>query len=311
MGRDYPHLWGLVDLINQLSPLQKKKLRAYLSEQDVEFRAFAEEVTVILKWYIASEGLGLEYLASSYLKMCQDIVREQVKFCRTGCYALASSDEAYRTVYCDRAKMQSYMVGLALSQFLWKNHYRMYRFFAQELQQYGSKVSSYLEIGAGHGLYVVEAVKRLRSARFEVVDISTMSLEMCQGIVELASGNQSNIRFTEMDILQYSNEDGRFDFVTIGEVIEHVEDPAAVLGKVRRLLSDQGVVFLTTCANCAAVDHVYVFHDVHEIRQMIGSCGFRIMSELVLEVDELGRGVDGGGVAGYNYAAVIGDERHA
>jgi SAM-dependent methyltransferase len=47
------------------------------------------------------------------------------------------------------------------------------------------------------------------------------------------------------DFLQYQT-DEKFDVISMGDVIEHVTDPHAAMEKVRGLLSDNGVVWLST-----------------------------------------------------------------
>jgi hypothetical protein len=45
---------------------------------------------------------------------------------KTGSYPVQLSGEAFDKVYNNQVEMKSYMIGLALSQFLWPTHYAMY-----------------------------------------------------------------------------------------------------------------------------------------------------------------------------------------
>ena len=69
------------------------------------------------------------------------------------------------------------------------------------------------------------------------------------------------------------------DLEQIGEVLEHVEDPARLLRKLRELCSDDGLVFMTTPTNAPAIDHIYLFRDVQHIRDLIAEAGFDVLDE--------------------------------
>ncbi len=100
-------------------------------------------------------------------------------------------------------------------------------------------------------------------------------------------------------------EDTQFDFITMGEVIEHVEDPKPLLQNISRLLKPQGKAFLTTCANSPAIDHIYLFHNVEEIRELFSNCGLEIVEEIILPIGKNeGSSIDNS-LLGTSYAAVV------
>jgi len=294
----------VIDLINQKSPFQKKRLQGILSEKDEEFWRLAEGYLLSYEQFLRSEGLGIDYLVSGYLNMCQSMLKEQIKFLQTGKYS-APSQQACSNIYFDRNGMLSYMCGLALSQFLWKNHYAMFRFFGRQILQPGINALSYLEIGPGHGLFLTEALKNMRCQYYEAVDISPVSIELSKEIVRFMSNKSDLVNFKEMDMLDYDPSVTRFDFITMGEVIEHVDNPVVLLKKVKSLLSANGRAFVTTCSNCPAIDHVYLFNNVDEIRDMIHTCGFKIEDELVLPVESVVPVEMQNYKMGYNYAGVL------
>lgn len=294
----------IIDLINQKSPLQKKKLERYLNEQDEQFWYLAEQFLASYEKFLVSESLDLEYFVSAYLDLCRNMLKEQTKFLRTGKYSV-TFDHAYKNVYLNKAEMMSYMCGLALSQLLWKNHYEIFRFFREQIKNCQAGVTSYLEIGPGHGMFLVEALKKFNCSLYEVVDISPISIELSKKAVRYMSDKSSFVNFKEKNILDYSPSKKRFDFITMGEVLEHVENPIVLLKKIRALLSSSGEAFITTCANCPAIDHVYLFNSVEEIREMIYSCNFKIESELVLPVENTTPSHIEDYKPGYNYAGVL------
>ena len=95
-----------------------------------------------------------------------------------------------------------------------------------------------------------------------------------------------------------------FDCIVIGEVLEHVDDPLTILKNLHRLLDDAGRMFVTTCARCPAVDHVYLYQDQADIENQLIESGFKIEQRLVLPIQNLPKAADGDERPGLNYAAV-------
>ena len=182
--------------------------------------------------------------------------------------------------------MRSYMVGLALSQYLWETHYAMYRFFLELVERQRGKVKRYLEIGPGHGMYLAAALGRLDADEYEAIDISPISIDVCKGFLPFISQSAAVPHFKQQDVLDL-DENGAFDFITMGQVIEHLDDPKPILRTIRTLLATGGRAYLTTCANCPSIDHVYLFRNVSEIRYLLQECGFVIEDERVLPVEQL------------------------
>jgi len=229
------------------------------------------------------QGLSIEYVADSYLAMCKSMIVEQIKFKKTGKYRCENASVAYANTYSSEKEMASYMYGLALSYFLWPNHYLMYDFFISESKKL-QDIDAYLEIGPGHGLFLVESVKRFPHAKFEAIDISPISKSISEAIVKHFTGTDK-CRFQLLDVNHLKS--GKCDYIVMNEVLEHLDDPCSVLVKLRSLLSERGRLFITTCANCPAVDHVYQYHSVEHMRTEIREAGFETVSDLPLPVEDV------------------------
>jgi 2-polyprenyl-3-methyl-5-hydroxy-6-metoxy-1,4-benzoquinol methylase len=278
----------IINKIYQKSPFQRKKLENYLQSMDQCFFDEAEAFATTYFDYLASNGISIDLAVNSYLDMIKKMMLCQVEFMKTGKYSISNSLQAEQTVYNDYEKMNSYMFGLALSQFLWKTHYIMYKFFQQKLKENTDIIHSYLEIGPGHGLYLSKALEYLlKNEKFTAVDISSKSIGLTKSVLKYFHPEKvDEIRFIVKDILLLEINE-KFDFITMGEVIEHVDFPEKLLLKVKSLLSDNGKAFISTCVNCPAIDHVYHFKTVEEIKEILYSCGFSILDEQVLPVENL------------------------
>jgi 2-polyprenyl-3-methyl-5-hydroxy-6-metoxy-1,4-benzoquinol methylase len=207
--------------------------------------------------------------------MIADINSETVEFVRTGKYTSSTFEEVNKRVYGRPETMEYYMHGLIMSQFLWKHHYQILDYFINTLPQYKEQTKSYLEIGAGHGLYLSKALEILNNdTTFTVVDISETSIDLAKRFTD-----DKRINFNVKDIFDF-NEKEKYDFITLGEVMEHVEDPLKLLIKLHGLLSDDGILYITTPTNAPTIDHIYLFNNVQEIRDLLNKAGFTIVSEM-------------------------------
>ena len=204
---------------------------------------------------------------------------------KTGCYPLSDQGKAYDDIYDNPEKMKPYMVGLALSQVLWENHFNMFQHYKNSLNTINAK--SCLEIGPGHGLFLKEAINSFgNTATYKAVDISESSIGITRSILQFMCDPSIDIDYSIGDMLEMSIED-RFDYIIMGEVLEHVENPEAFLAKFRALLKRGGKGFLSTCVDCPAIDHVYHFKSIEEIQQMITGSGLKIVSECILPAEDL------------------------
>ncbi|MFN8296427.1 MAG: class I SAM-dependent methyltransferase [Chitinophagales bacterium] len=262
--------------IASINPIHGKKLDAnfiFFNEQ----HDYKNQATEFLKKYtkvLNNENKDFSYAIQCYLKMIADFNEETLNFMRSGKYKHSSFDEVNKAVYDNPDIMEYHMHGLLLSQFLWKHHYQIYNYFKTNIADYKNSTNYYLEIGAGHGLYLEEALRYLNPAtEFSVVDISQTSIELTKSFIE-----DDRVNYNLIDIFDFTPAQ-KYDFITMGEVLEHVEDPLRLLNRLYELLSDNGTIFITTPTNAPSIDHIYLFNNVQEIRDLISKSGFVIKSE--------------------------------
>lgn len=281
-----PHFERFVSAVKK-SPFQKKKLEKYLGTRDEVFFAQAEEFSKLYIGYLEHEGIDLEYAVQAYQKLCNDMMKCQIYFMKTGVYPVDSAEVANQDIYSNPEVMKLYMVGLALSQFLWQSHYEIYTCLLDNLKKEAPHIKSYLEIGPGHGVFLNKAIEIIDpKAEITVVDISATSMAITQSMIKYFKPTSSNIVYHTKDMLDLDL-DNKFDFITMGEVLEHVNFPEKLLTKLCDLLSPNGKAFVSTCVNCPAIDHVYHFKTVDEIRNMFALCGLKVVEERIAPVEDL------------------------
>lgn len=277
----------IVESVIARSPFQRKKLEQFLSRMDATFFIHADEFANDYIGYLDNQGIPIDYAVTAYLDMCKSMMKCQVEFMKTGAYCTTDHEQAFHEIYSSQERMKSYMIALAISQFLWPTHYSIYEAFENTIRDNAPCVDSYLEIGPGHGLYLHKAIQHLKPATDVLaVDISPVSIEITKSIISHFHPNMSNVTFWTGDILAYETPI-RYDFITMGEVLEHVNEPHYLLSRLRTLLTDSGKAFVTTSVNSPAVDHVYHFKSAEDVRTMILDAGLAISNEQVLPVEDL------------------------
>lgn len=281
----FPVLAEICRLVITKNPMHGNMIKELLTECDPEF---LEAADVYLGTYLCSlygDRPDLDNIVDAYLIFVSNVFKEEIRFRRTGNYRYARFQEVNESVYSNPHYMTRHIIGLALSQILWPNHRKMYLFFKERIKK--ERGNDYLEVGPGHGLFLAEALRVGSFDRYRAVDVSETSISLCRSLLtNFSRAAHFDLKFEVMDICDYT-ESGRYDFVTFGEVMEHLEDPSTIVRKIYDLLRPHGGMYLSTCCNCPVIDHIFLFKDVDEIRRVFHETGFLIQEELVLPYGNL------------------------
>ena len=277
----------LVNLISQEHPLQAKSLADFLQTRGTAFFAEADAKIQLIERLVEPAEI-----ANSFIKMSKDFLREEIRFRKTLEYRVKNATEANSSVYQNPAVMMYYMAGLYASYFLWPNHALIYDFFKSNIS---GPIDTILEIAPGHGLFTLFMASQFPDAKYSAVDISPTSLQLTESVYKQSTDSFLETKFFCSDFLEFSTEE-KFDFIVMGEILEHVDNPLSFLTKVSSLLSVNGRVFISTCTDSPSIDHVYHFKTVDEIRRLIESAKLNIDYEklipyksLSIEESEIGR----------------------
>ncbi|MCI5060506.1 MAG: class I SAM-dependent methyltransferase [Alphaproteobacteria bacterium] len=224
----------------------------------------------------------LSYMAESYLTIVGDTLREQIYFMRHKEYRNKSYDDVANDVYHNKDYMDQYMYGLAITSFLWPNHLDMGRLFNKTLPR--TRGGQYLDIGPGHGYYLMQAMELGNFDEYLGIDISEASIKQTGAIIDHFKPEFKD-RFTLQlkDFLEADDlEPNNFDAIVMGEVLEHVEQPDVFLKRIAELAKKDAYIFVTTCINAPAIDHIYLWRSTKDLEDMIESCGLKIKAPLRL-----------------------------
>jgi 2-polyprenyl-3-methyl-5-hydroxy-6-metoxy-1,4-benzoquinol methylase len=275
-------LQNIIDKIQLTDPLHAKKLKRNLKNLNQDYLEKCEAFIAKYDRYLKGIDKDLEFGIECYQRMIADFMYEQLRFMETGKYSSTSFDEVNKRVYNNPEVMEYFMNGLLLSQVLWKHHYTMFSFFSSTFSKYTEGVKSYLEIGGGHGLFISKAIEILGTeVNFSLLDISPTSLEVSRQFI-----GEHPVNYILSDIFEFDTP-LQYDFITMGEVLEHVEHPVDLMLKLRSLLSDEGTIFMTTPTNAPSIDHIYLFSNAEEIRTIIHQAGLEVVDEICVYAEDL------------------------
>ncbi|KJU86479.1 methyltransferase domain-containing protein [Candidatus Magnetobacterium bavaricum] len=278
---EYKTIEHIVMLVGQKNVMHKKALSNSFKECSQEYLQICEEyLSNYIRFLYDIKGMDLNRVVNAYLKMVEEVVREQVYFKSNGVYRYTSFKDVCDKVYYSLEYMFDYMIGLAISQYLWKNHRDFFLFFTKIISKQNGE--NYLEIGPGHGLFFLEAVQNGNFKKYVAIDLSETSIDMCKSLLQYNNNfDRTKVEFIHCDVYGYESEN-LFDFITIGEVMEHIEEPERLVSKTYNLLREKGEVFITTCINCPMIDHIYHFKSMEDIRDILYRFNFKIINEIVL-----------------------------
>lgn len=275
-----PRLQRLLEMVKSLRPEISKRLNRHPYLEDTRFQAWAEPFLERYERCLEQLGWSLPRACQSYLQMVDQMAFEQLQFWRTGQYRCESEKQAWDEVYSQPEVMEPYLHGLLVAQVLWPHNYELLQFFEQALEQWRPK--RYLEVGAGHGAYLVRAREILGpAATLEVLEVSSSAISLASRLVD-----DESITFRQTDPRQTELED-TCDFVVLGEVLEHLEDPASMLSALRRLVRPGGALFLTTPLNAAAIDHISLFARPEQLESLFVQTGWDLTRQKLLPTEDL------------------------
>ena len=259
-------------LVTAANPLHSSFMKRSLRSMREDTRTELTDYLI----YCLSIGLSLDYLADSYNTIVNDTMMEQMFFEEHKRYRWSRFEELAHSVYFDDAYMRKYMYGLAITAFLWPNHVALHDFFIRTFPR-GQK-GNYLEIGPGHGYYFMQSARLGDFERLLGVDISAASVALTRDIVRhFEIEKKCRAEVVETDFLTFHEDNEKYSCIVMGEVLEHVEDPGRFLSAIAGLSSPFTHIFVTTCMNAPAVDHISLFRTGKDVEDIITSSGLRIV----------------------------------
>lgn len=258
----------IIQEIKQADSLHTKKLNKNLNQIFQTHKDQFDELLNLIYLYFSSLNITPEIIARDYLKMVNDMRKEGIYFQKFGIYSCKNQTIAYEKVYSQKEIMSYYMNALLISQILWVHHFNMFIYFKENLNYYlkNNSATKILDVGPGHGFFSYIIKNNIPDyKKLDIVDISESSLMVTKRII---GPGDDKINYFNVDIFHFESY-YKYDLIILGEVLEHLDHPIDILNKLSILLTNTGVLWLTTPTNAPTLDHVYLFKSKEEVLELI------------------------------------------
>ena len=275
----YPLMKLTFEYVNKKYFLFHKTYNYIINFFDEDYLRFCEEILSIFTKMCKKEENYFKAL-DAFIEFSTMYLYLQAKLEREGKYLYSTFDEINKNVYQTQTMNEFYLDGLFLSQILWPNHYKFGQYFIDNKNLTNSE-SIVLDIPCGEGIYSYYLARFFKFKELHLIDISPYSLSYTEDLLKCASlfdNKRISLQLEDVFRLTYFK---KYDFIACGELLEHIENPDELLKKLRDILKDDGALFITTAIYSAAIDHIYLFKTVDEVKKLIGKY-FQIISEKIL-----------------------------
>lgn len=215
----------------------------------------------------------LSEMLDGYAEFCNDSMRNQVFFERTGRYRASNYAEVARDQYHNEEHMtKRYLPGMFVSHFVWPQHYHMQRGFRDLLLPRVRQARLFFEVGVGCGVYSKLTLEALPDTRGIGFDISQFALDYTGWMLNQFSLGE-RYALENHDISQGYKK--QCDFLICQEVLEHLENPAEFCKWLANMVKPGGHAYITAAFNAAHSDHIYLFHKPDELEAMLRDAGLQ------------------------------------
>lgn len=268
----FPSIAAITDAVLKEWPEHRKFVQTSLDAADPAFLARLEDVAA--NALTLADG-ALDQFAGDYHWMCNIFREEQFFFARHKHYRRSTIEEAIRDVYGNDAYMSRYVNGILLSQIMWRNHAQAMDLYRTQFLPGNRDGYDHLEVGPGHGLFLVFAARDPRCASVSAWDVSPSSLKSTTEALAKMNVDRP-VAMTEAEICSVDPAPNQFDSIICSEVLEHTEQPEKALDNLYQALRPGGRLFLNIPVNSPAPDHIYLWRKPEEIRTMVLDHGYEI-----------------------------------
>jgi len=212
-----------------------------------------------------------------YAAFAVDSMRRQRRFESAREYPAKTFAEAAEEVYLNDEYMHTqYLPGLLLSHYLWSHHYLQLQYFEHFfLPSLAAQAQPrFAEVGIGTGVYSRIALQVVPAAQGFGYDLSPVSVRFTRAHLE-AFGLLGRYDTGLRNVIEQPPED-QVSHVICVEVLEHLEDPVALLRGLKNMTTPDGKLFITAALNAANADHIYLYRNAEEVLVQAEEAGLHV-----------------------------------
>lgn len=143
------------------------------------------------------------------------------------------------------------------------------------------KGKNILDIGSGMGVFPYELKKKVKKLQINL-------LEKDKNLVKFLQKNfkKNNIKTNIDYFFKKRSYNNFFDFISINKVLEHIENPMIILGKLKKILKFRGILYIEV-PDCKAslegqfreeffIEHLHVF-SIKSLKNMIKKIKLKVI----------------------------------
>lgn len=250
--------------------------RDYATFGDPWAQAFSRDLETM---FGPPDDLRWEEAIRGYVLFSLDALRSQKFFEDNGRYKASNYAEVKRD-YWDNPEFMlvNYLPGMFISYYLWPHHYRLLRYYVDEIVPHVVERGGdhFCEVGTGTAVYSRATLDRVPGSRGTGYDISPHSLSFGARVLK-AFGVDDRYSLELRDIV--ASPPAPTDYVICQEVLEHLEDPETFVGALHAMVEPGGLAYITAAVTAGHSDHIYLFNSAAEVQAMLERAGFSILLE--------------------------------
>jgi hypothetical protein len=174
--------------------------------------------------------------------------------------------------------LANYLPGMFTSYYLWPHHYRLLRFYGDDVLPVVAerRLAHFCEVGTGTAVYSRDTLIALPEIRGTGYDISPHSLSFGARVLEtfaVADRYELELR----DIVK--DPPPPTGYLICQEVLEHLEDPHRFVDALYAMTEVGGLAYITAAVTAGHSDHIFLFDSAEDVRAMLEAAGFTILIE--------------------------------
>ena len=269
----------LLDYIAEHHPRSLPGVREARNSSPADFDRYAN---LFLGWAAGAFGeSALPEIVNAFVRFNTAVNLAQARYEEQGRYESKRFADCFDALYSIDGAMDPYLLGVYLTNFMWAHHMDLSMFFERRFLPRIGQGQRLFEIAPGHGGWGLWALHATSGTTLRGFDISPSSMRIATALAH-AAGLGERASYIEADATQLtpSVAGPAADACICCFLVEHLENPDALLTSIRQLLDLNGIAFVAGALTAAQVDHIFEFKRESELVLLAERNGFRVLEML-------------------------------